>query len=263
MFSNLINRKRASADNRATNKLFGTIRVYCKDLGSLAPVALATTFLPMLGSSILILLAPTLGHWLRANWEIGLPLYLLGVLFFCGLALLPTNVVGAMAGWVFGFDLGIAVLMAGIVGAASISFLIHSRIAGDKLPHTFDAHPKSKAIYEALVVGQSFWRTTLIISLLRLSPAMPFALTNFLMAAARVPLKSFVVGTLVGMLPRSSAVVFVGAGVSELTFDDGQNSWLIVFGIIATIISIIVIGRIAKHALERLTAKQTPVCEAS
>jgi uncharacterized membrane protein YdjX (TVP38/TMEM64 family) len=92
---------------------------------------------------------------------------------------------------------------------------------------------------------------------------MPFALTNFLMAAARVPLKSFIVGTFVGMLPRSSAVVFVGAGVSELTFDNPQNSWLIVFGIIATIISIIVIGRIAKRALERLTAKQTPVCGAS
>ena len=243
-------------------KLFGTIRVYFKDLGSLTPIAFVTTFLPILGSSILILLAHPLGNWLRENWEIGTPLYLLGILFFCGLALLPTNVVGIIAGWVFGFDLGIAVLISGIVGAASISFLIHSRIVGDKLPHAFDTHPKAKAIYEALV-GQSVWRTTLIISLLRLSPAMPFALTNFLMAAARVPIKSFVFGTFVGMLPRSSAVVLVGAGVSELTFDNPQNTWLIVFGIVATIISVIVIGRISKHALERLTVRQTTVCGTS
>lgn len=243
-------------------KLFGTIRVYFKDLGSLTPIAFVTAFLPILGSSMLILLAQPLGNWLRENWEIGTPLYLLGVLFFCGLALLPTNVVGIMAGWAFGFDLGIAVLISGIVGAASISFLIHSRIVGDKLPHAFDAHPKAKAIYEALT-GQSVWRTTLIISLLRLSPAMPFALTNFLMAAARVPLKSFVVGTFVGMLPRSSAVVLVGAGLSELTFDNQQNTWLIVFGIAATIISVIVVGRISKHALDRLTARRTSVCGTS
>ena len=237
-------------------QLFVTIYVYFKELGSLTPIAFVTAFLPMIGSAILILLAHPLGNWLRENWEIGTPLYLLGVLFFCGLALLPTNVVGIVAGWAFGFDLGIAVLIAGIVGAASISFLIHSRIVGDKLPHVFNTHPKATAIYEALV-GQSVWRAALIISLLRLSPAMPFALTNFLMAAARVPLKSFVVGTFVGMLPRSSAVVFVGVGLSELTFDNPQNTWLIVFGIVATIISVIVIGTISKHALERLTVGQT------
>lgn len=239
-------------------KLFGTICVSFKELGNLTPIAFVTTLLPMLGSAVLILLAHPLGNWLRENWEIGTPLYLLGVLFFCGLALLPTNAVGILAGWAFGFDLGIAVLTAGVVGAAAISFLIHSRLVGDKLPHTFDTHPKAKAIYEALV-GQSVWRTTLIISLLRLSPATPFALTNFLLAAARVPLKSFVIGTFVGMLPRSSAVVFIGAGLSELTFDNPQDTWIIVCGIVATIISIIVIGTISKHALERLTVRQNEV----
>ncbi len=235
-------------------KVFETICAFFKELGSLTPIAFATAFLPMLGSAVLILLAHPLGNWLRENWEIGTPLYLLGILSFCGLALLPTNVVGMLAGWVFGFDLGIAVLITGVVGAASISFLIHSRILGDKLPHVFDTHPKAKAIYEA-IVGQCVWRTTLIVSLLRLSPAMPFALTNFLMAAARVPLKSFVVGTFVGMLPRSSAVVLVGVGLSELTFDNPENTWLIVFGIVSTIIAVIVIGSISRHALERLTVR--------
>ena len=215
-------------------------------------MAFVTTFLPMLGSAILILLAYPLGNWLRENWEIGTPLFLFGVLLFCGLALLPTNIIGMIAGWAFSFDLGIVVLITGIVGAASISFLIHSRIVGKRLQHVFEAHPKTKVIHKALV-GQSVWRTTLIISLVRLSPAIPFALTNFLMASARVPLRSFVVGTFFGMLPRSSAVVFVGTGLSELTLDKPQSTWLIIFGIIATIISVIVIGSISKHALERLT----------
>lgn len=228
---------------------------YVQELGRLTPIAVVTALLPMLGSAILLWLAQPLGNWLRENWEIGTPLYFLGILLFCGFALLPTNIVGVLAGWTFSFDLGIAVLITGIVGAASLSFLIHSRLVGDRLPHVFDTHPKAKAIYQALV-GQSVWRAALIISLLRLSPAMPFALTNFLMAAARVPLGSFVVGTFLGMLPRSSAVVFLGAGLSELTFDNQQNTWLIIFGIAATIIVALVIGTISKHALERMCVRE-------
>ena len=235
-------------------KFFGKIKTYLKELGNLTPIAFITTFLPILGSTILLIFGVPLGYWLRENWEIGMPLYLFGVLFFCGLALLPTNVIGIIGGWAFGFEFGIAVLITGVVGAAVISFLIHRRIVGDKLPEVFNQHPKAKAIYEALL-EQDLWRTTLIIFLLRISVIMPFALTNFLMASARVPLGSYTIGTFFGMLPRSSAVVFVGAGLSELSFDNPQDSWLIIGGIVATIISVIIIGSISSRALDRLTRK--------
>jgi uncharacterized membrane protein YdjX (TVP38/TMEM64 family) len=226
-------------------------------LGNLTPIALTTTFLPILGGTVLLIFALPLGEWLRANQEIGLPVYLFAVLILCGLAILATNIIGTLGGWSFGFESGIAVLMAGIVGAALVSFLIHSRLVGDQLPKLLAANPKAQAIYKALV-GQSVWRTTLIIFLLRLSPAMPFALTNFLMSSARVPLKSFLIGTFFGMLPRSSAVVFVGAGLSELTFDKPQNFWLLVIGIAATFVTIIIIGSVSRRALERLTNENQP-----
>ncbi len=228
------------------------IRLYFKELGTLTPIALVTTFLPVVGSSILLAIAYPLGFWLKENWAVGGVLYVLGIVIFCGLALLPTNVIGILGGWAFGFYPGIALLISGVVVASLASFLIHSRIVGDKLPRVFDAHPKAKAIYQALL-GQSVWRATLIIFLLRLSPAMPFALTNFLMASARVPVKSFLLGTFFGMLPRSSAVVFVGAGLSELSFENSPDSWLIISGIIATIVSVLVIGIISKRALKHLT----------
>lgn len=235
-------------------KLLPKLKVYFKEFGTLTPVALISTFMPIIGSSILLATAFPLGYWLRENWEIGIGLYVFGILFFCGLALLPTNVIGILGGWAFGFQLGIALLISGIVGAALASFFINSRIVGDRLPHVFGEHPKAKAIYQALL-GQSARRTALIIFLLRLSPAMPFALTNFLMASARVPVKSFLIGTFFGMLPRSSAVVFVGAGLSELSFDSGEDAWLLVFGIAATLVSVLVIGFISKRALERLTGE--------
>lgn len=167
-----------------------TISAYLKELGELTPMAIVTTFLPFAGSAVLILAAYPLGIWLRENWQIGMPLFMFGVLILCGLSLLPPNVIGIIAGWSFSFLLGISALIAGVVGAALLSFVINARIVGDKLPRIFDAHPKANEIYEALV-EQSVWRTTLIVSLLRLTPAMPFALTNFLFASARVPFRSF------------------------------------------------------------------------
>ncbi|HEX8637558.1 MAG TPA: VTT domain-containing protein [Pyrinomonadaceae bacterium] len=230
------------------------IIVYFRELGTLTPVAIVSTFLPFLGTSVLLATAHPLGYWLRENWEIGTGLYFFGILIFCGLALLPTNVVGILGGWAFGFQLGVVLLICGIVCAALVSFLINSWITGDRLPEVFGAHPKAEAIYTALL-GQSTRRTTLIIFLLRLSPAMPFALTNFLMASARVSVKSFLIGTFFGMLPRSSAVVFVGAGLSELSFDSREDAWLLIFGIAATLLSVFVIGFISKRALERLTGE--------
>ncbi len=231
---------------------------YLKEMGKLAPIALLTAVLPMFGSTMVILFGYPLGYWLRENWEIGGGLFLLGILFFCGLSLLPTNVVGIISGWSFGFGFGIAILICGVVGAATISFVIHKRIVGDTLPHVFEKHPKAQAVYQALI-GQSKWRAALIIFLLRLSPAMPFALTNFLMASARVPIKSYVGGTFLGMLPRSSAVVFVGSGLSELSFNDPQEMWLIVFGIAATILSVIFIGLVARRALDHLTQEKQAI----
>lgn len=239
-------------------KLFRKIYNLLRELGNLTPIAFITTFMPMIGSTILLIFGVSIGNWMRENWEIGIPLYLFGVLFFCGLALLPTNVIGVVGGWSFGFELGILILITGVVGAATISFLIHQRIVGDKLPEVFEKHPKAQAIYEALL-EQNKWRTTLIIFLLRISVIMPFALTNFLMASARVPLGAYVAGTFFGMLPRSSAVVFVGAGLSELSLKNQTDFWIIIGGIVATILSVIIIGSISNRALERLTRKNQTV----
>jgi uncharacterized membrane protein YdjX (TVP38/TMEM64 family) len=237
-------------------KLFKKVVAYLKEFGRLTPIALATAVMPaVFGTLLIATIAYPLASWLRTNWEVGAILFTLGVIIFCGLSILATNIVGIIGGWAFGFELGIVVLITAVVSAATLSYLIHSRIVGDTLPHVFEHHPKAQIVYQALV-GQSIWRTTLIIFLLRLSPAMPFALTNFLMASARVPLKSFIAGTFGGMLPRSTAVVLVGSGLSELSFDNPQEAWLLIFGIVATIVSIVFVTIVARRALERLTLEK-------
>ncbi len=223
-----------------------------KDLGHLGPMALVTTFLPIVGSLILISFLEPIGQWLRDNWGSGVILYLFGTLLLCGFALLPTNVIGIVGGWAFSFELGILILMITVVGAATISFKINSRISGDRLPDVAGKHPRAEAIYRSLL-GENFWRTTLIVFLIRLSVVMPFAFTNFLMASAKVPLKSFLLGTAVGMLPRSTAMVLVGAGLSELTLENSGDSYVLIMGIAATVFSAVLIAVISRRALDRLT----------
>lgn len=237
--------------------LFQKIRDYIKELGKLTPIALVTTFLPIPGAIALLFFGPAFGNWLRENSEIGFAVYFLVVLVFCGLALMATNVIGIIGGWAFGIYVGLAILMAGIVGAAFISFLIHRRIVGDKLPEITGKHPKAQAIYEALV-EQGFWRAATIIFLVRLSVIMPFALTNFLLASAKVPWPSYVLGTFFGMLPRSGAVAFAGAGLSELNFDNPSQNWIMALGITATVVMVIVISIISRKALDGLTGARTP-----
>ena len=234
--------------------LAGKIKRTLKSLGHLTPMAAVSALLPIAGSTVLLLVAVPLGTWLRTNWEAGSVLFVVGTLIFCGLALLPTNVIGIVSGWAFSFELGILLLMIGIVGAAFISFLINSRISSGKLQKLTEKHPKADAIHNALL-EESFWRTTLIVFLVRMSVIMPFALTNFLMASARVPVRSYLLGTTLGMLPRSSAMVFVGAGLSQLDLENVGDSWPFLWGIAATVVSFIIIGVMSKKALDSVTSR--------
>lgn len=226
-----------------------------RELGRLTPIALVTTFLPIAGSSVLLVVGYPLGNWLRANWEAGSLIFLAGVLFFCGFALLPTNLIGILGGWAFGFWLGILLLIAGVVGSATVSFFVNRRLTGETLTALTGRNARANAIHKALS-GDSISKTTAVIILIRLSVVMPFAFTNFFLAAARVPVSSFLVGTFLGMLPRSAAMVFLGAELSELSFQNFNDKWFLLAGVPATVVLIVVIAVISRRALDRLTLEE-------
>lgn len=179
-------------------------------------------------------------------------------MLLCGLSLVPTNVIGLVGGWSFGFPVGLAILMAAIVGAAVLSFRIHSQISGRKLPDVVSRHAKADAIYRALL-REDYWRTTFIIFLLRVSVIMPFAFTNFLLASARVPLGAYIIGTFAGMLPRSAAMVFTGAGLSVLDPQNSRDMVAISLGIVATMVSVVVLARLSRRALDKIAVDEQAV----
>ena len=215
-------------------------------------MAIVSAVVPMLGSSALLVLGYPIGHWMQANPVIGSIAFVLGVFFFCGFALLPTNLIGILAGWAFGFWIGLLWMVIGVVGSATIAYFINLRLTGNTLTALTQRNARANAIHNALT-NEGYLKTTSVITLIRMSVVMPFAFTNFFLAAARVPISSYVLGTFLGMLPRSGAMVLLGAGLSVLTFDTFNDVWFLAAGVPATVILIIMIGILSRRALDRLT----------
>jgi uncharacterized membrane protein YdjX (TVP38/TMEM64 family) len=226
------------------------IGIIVRELGHLTPMAFLVLFLPMLGSALLLIFISPIGEWLRANGALGAAVFVAGMILACGFSLLPTNVIGLVSGWAFGFWAGLALLMAGIVGAALVSFFISSRISGRRLPAAASKHVRTEAIYNALI-HEKFWRTTLIVFLLR-AALVPFAFTNFLLASARTSVSAYVIGTFTGMLPRSAAMVFAGAGVSHLDPENTRDILTLLLVLAGTVAAVVIIAIFSRKALKRL-----------
>ncbi len=118
-----------------------------RGLKRMAVLSAATAVVPIVNSTLLLVFAPFAGKWLRENWEIGTFVYVSFAWLACGLSLLPTNVIGILCGWAFGFPLGIALHMTAIVGAALISSCVLSPLIGNDFQTFLEHHEKAKILH--------------------------------------------------------------------------------------------------------------------
>jgi uncharacterized membrane protein YdjX (TVP38/TMEM64 family) len=228
-----------------------------KRLGFVGILGVIALFAPPLGSIALFATMGTTGPWLRGHAEIGVVIYVIAFAVLAGLALLPTYAQSALGGFAFGIVWGIPAALLGFAGGAAIGYAVASRASGDRVQKLIDEKPKARAVRDALMDRRKSWlRTTMMVALVRLPPNSPFAIMNLLMASVKVPWSSFIVGTVVGMLPRSSLAVIIGAGVDNLTKDELSArvpSWVWWTGIAVTVVIVMAIGAIADRAIKRVT----------
>jgi uncharacterized membrane protein YdjX (TVP38/TMEM64 family) len=231
---------------------FRKIREFLGRIGPAGPLAVIAGTLPALGGFLLLGLLGVVGPWLAGHDGVGVAVYIAGFSVAAGLALLPTYAQAVLGGWSFGLAGGTAAALAGFGGAALIGYAIARRASGDRVVTLIESNPKWDAVYRALI-RSGFWKTLLIVILVRV-PSSPFALTNLVMAATRVPLPTYILGTLLGMAPRTIAAVFIGSHMAELDFGQARNIWLVVGGIVGILIAFAIINQIANNAIARVTA---------
>lgn len=232
--------------------MFKGIKKTVKDLGRLGPVLLFAIIAPGLGA---VILASTFDYWYTDLKNLGsmlLPVYLCSAILLAGLSLIPTHAASLLAGMLFGTFWGPVYALSAIVSAAVISYLFLKFLLGAKAIEIFSMKPRAHEVYKELLNHNGF-RTFYIISLIRLSPIMPFAATNVLLSAGRVKLKEFILGSATGLAPRVFIVAMAGAGLTKLDLSIGSHKGILIAGIAATILIIFIMSSISKKVLQNIS----------
>ncbi len=165
------------------------------------------------------------------------------VLFF------PGSVMTIGAGLTFGLWRGFAVVSAGATLGAALAFLVARYFFRDRVVKLAKDNPKFAAMDEA--IGEKGWK---MVALLRLSPLLPFNVSNYLYGITKIGFWPYLAASWVGMLPGTFLYVYLGAAGKEASRGEsgGPGKWvLFAVGLFATIVVTIWISRIAKKALPR------------
>lgn len=250
-------------------------RSLAERLGPAGPLAVIAALCPVLGTfALFYAVANTgMGDWLRYNPGAGVLIYCAGFAVLGGLAFLPTYAQSALGGWAFGSIIGVPAAILGFLGGSAIGYVIARRASGDRVQRIIDEHPKWRAVRDALAgpaqgspdplpPRRRFVKTLAMVSLLRLPPNSPFAMTNLVMASVHVPWGPYLLGTLIGMTPRTSLAVVIGAGIHGTMNRDALESsappWALWAGIAVAALVVVVIGVHANRAIKRLAIPSTP-----
>ncbi|WP_017571535.1 TVP38/TMEM64 family protein [Nocardiopsis halotolerans] len=151
----------------------------------------------------------TLRGWVEAAGTAG-PLAYLGVYVMAVFALVPRPALNAAAGLLFGMSFGLVLALLGGVCAALAQLSVARHVAGDAVARLLPAGARTRL--DALADGHAL----VAVIQLRLVPVIPYQAVNYGFGLTRIRVWPFALGTLVGGVPGTAALVLVGAGGADL-----------------------------------------------
>jgi uncharacterized membrane protein YdjX (TVP38/TMEM64 family) len=203
-----------------------------------AVVVLYTVDIPQLLRGVLKWIEQ-LGPW-GPFWYVAI--YILAAVF-----LVPVWPLTLGAGAVFALPWGVIYASIASTLGATAAFLVGRHLARDWVARKMEGNARLAAVDRA--VEQEGWR---IVLLLRLSPLFPFNLLNYAFGLTRVKWLPYVIASWIGMMPSTIMYVYLGslarAGV-DLTGRTVAEWVFYGFGLVATLIAVVLITRMARRAL--------------
>ena len=199
-------------------------------------------------------------HWLHTfNNSIG-KMGIAGILIFIAVyaaatvLLAPGVILTIGAGFAFGLWKGFLAVSAGATLGAALAFLVARSIARDRIEAMAKGNDRFQRIDSAISE-----QGAKIIFLLRLSPVIPFNLSNYFYGLTGVKFWPYVFASWIGMMPATFLYVFIGAAgkatVSAAGGEAMKYGWqyctFVSLGFAATIVVIIWVTKIARHALKK------------
>jgi uncharacterized membrane protein YdjX (TVP38/TMEM64 family) len=172
--------------------------------------------------------------------------YVLAVLLF-----VPGSVLTIGAGLVFGLRWGTVIVSIASTIAAALAFLIARYVARGRVEALAKRNEKFRAIDQA--VREQGWK---VVALLRLSPLVPFSVSNYLYGLTPVSFGPYVLASWIAMLPATVLYVWLGAaGGAAAGAERGRSplEWaLLAAGLAATAVVTVLISRAARRQLEAM-----------
>jgi uncharacterized membrane protein YdjX (TVP38/TMEM64 family) len=241
------------------------------DFGKAGPAAVVAAFLPAIGGFTLIGFTPTIAPWLRDLGVTGLLLYIAVFAVTSGLAILPTFAQAALGGYAFGLALGLPGALVGFLGGSLIGYFTARKVTGDDAIKGVQKHPKWNVVVRSFFPdrqddGQTdnknrgFWRTLGLITLIRFPPNSPFALTNIVLSSVKVDILPYAIGTVVGMLPRTAVVCYLGSIIQgelseDVSLKSSRPGWFVPVGIGITLVVLFALAKLGDMAIKKAIAR--------
>ena len=212
---------------------------------ALVAVALAGVFLFDAEPYVLHILGWVEVHEILGPGIFGL-VYALAVIF-----VLPGILFTLGAGFLFGIVKGSLFVIAGETLGATIAFLIARHWFGAGLSRFIASHPRFGLINERL--GREGWK---IVLLTRMIPFFPFKLSNYYFGLSRYSLAGFVFGTVLGIVPFTVAIVYIGSLAADLATLGSRSAtrsnieWVMYgAGLLIALATAVYVMRLARGAL--------------
>jgi len=177
-----------------------------KEQGAFAFLLVYAAAMPLLGSaSGLWFVAEIIASFEKAGiW--GAPLFTVTTAAAIALALLPSLMMAALAGALFGIY-GVLPAIVSYLLACTAVFEVVRRYLRPSVQTAIQHSSKARAVQEQLQGA-----TLKIVVFSRLSPVIPFAALNILLGVSPTTRSTYFWGSFLGMLPRTAVAVAVGAG---------------------------------------------------
>ena len=186
--------------------------------------------------------------WIRHLGLMGAFIFI-GVYALSAVLFLPGAILTIAAGLVYGIAGGTTVSLAGATLGAGLAFLVARYLVRRRIEEFAGKNRRFGAIDAA--IGQEGWK---IVGLLRLSPLIPFNISNYFYGVTSIGFWPYLLASCLGMLPGTLLYVYLGA-IGQAGLEGGKKGYsplqwtFLGTGLLATIAVTVFVSRVAKKAL--------------
>lgn len=191
--------------------------------------------------------------WVADQGITGIAIFI-GVYIVATVLFFPCSILTLGAGAAFGLVNGCIAVSIGSTIGASCAFLVSRYLARDAILKMTANYPSFNAVDRA--IGDEGGK---IVGLLRLSPALPYNMSNYFYGLTAVKFTPYVLASWIGMLPGT--VMYVYLGYIAKTAVEGGSAGEKVFkavGLVVTIIVTIMITKKAKASIAKYSVEPEP-----